>query len=220
MEPFMLLYHGTSACLVDLIMKDGIFPRVDSKSKSNWEDAPSNEDLVYLTDCYPIYFGEISRQNRKSNSLVVFEIDTSKLNHLNLLPDEDVLEQAGRGLDDLSSHLTMEERTFYYRDNILNWQNGEYWKASLEAMGTCSHFGVIPPHAITKYSIIGHKENKIFIFNCMDAQISLMNYRFLSSYYKEVIKMIFDENYMPKKNGVLKTHFPAPHNVKVFYNSI
>lgn len=40
---------------------------------------PLNRDLVYLTNCYPIYFGDIASANLEAESIIIFEIDMDEL---------------------------------------------------------------------------------------------------------------------------------------------
>lgn len=49
----MKLYHGTSEKYLSSILKNGITPRATNKI-SNWEDAPSNPHMIYLTDTHPL----------------------------------------------------------------------------------------------------------------------------------------------------------------------
>ena len=53
------LYHGTSFVFASKIMKKGIVPR--HGQTSNWKNAPSRRDMVYLTTAYPFYFSNCIR---------------------------------------------------------------------------------------------------------------------------------------------------------------
>lgn len=184
----MILYHGTTArCLVS-VLKDGLKPRGPGK-KGNWQHSiESNPHCVYLTDAYAPYFAvQATRSNDKG---MVIEVDTHQLNGYALLPDEDVLEQAGRGYDDVKGD--MKARTKWYRKNIHQWAGGGAWTKSLEVMGTCCFYGTIPPKAITRIALIPPEEmNQLFWH--FDCSISLMNYHILKDVYRAKSRRLFGE---------------------------
>ncbi|MCE5302613.1 MAG: hypothetical protein LLF97_05825 [Planctomycetaceae bacterium] len=84
----MLLYHGTTATILNNILQEGIKPRGDRPSL--WPDLPSRPDCAYMTDGYGFYFAVAVQEYDKK---VVFEIDTDRLNQRLLLPDEDFVVQ-------------------------------------------------------------------------------------------------------------------------------
>ncbi len=126
----MLLYHGTSETRAKRILRDGILPRSSTKI-SNWEGSPSHNRGVYLTDAYPLYFAIQATDD--GDQCAVVEVDTDALDHAVLAPDEDVLEQNGRGLDDVSGD--MKKRTAWYRRRLHMYAGGGQWEISLRAMG-------------------------------------------------------------------------------------
>lgn len=48
-KEFVTLYHGTSSYFLNDILTNGILPR-NLTEHHNWEKAPSNEDIIYLTN--------------------------------------------------------------------------------------------------------------------------------------------------------------------------
>jgi len=53
----MLLYHGTSERVAKLALKQGLWPREDTKDSGNWDHTvPASPHHVYLTRAYAPYF--------------------------------------------------------------------------------------------------------------------------------------------------------------------
>lgn len=185
----MKLYHGTSGRFLSSILKDGLKPRGVGK-KGNWKHTvESNPRCVYFTDSYAPYF---TAQATKGNYPgIVVEVDTDLLpNPMALLPDEDVLEQAWRGYDDVKGEML--ERTKWYRKNIFRWTDGESWKKSLEVMGTCSYYKEVTAKAISRIAVIP-KEQLGAIGMWWDASITIVNYRILGEAYKAKTRRLFGD---------------------------
>jgi hypothetical protein len=87
----MLLYHGTTATILDTILQEGIKPRGDKPSL--WPDLPSRPDCAYMTDGHGFYFAVAVSGPVGLLPKVVFEIDTDRLDQRLLLPDEDFVVQ-------------------------------------------------------------------------------------------------------------------------------
>ena len=185
----MRLYHGTSGAAARKAMTEGIRPR--ERRRGNFSHSiESSPHHVYLTDAYAAYFAF----GCSDNEAAILEVETDHLQELCLNADEDVLEQAGRGRDGLDPSWDMKKRTLWYRRRI---QSVRYdWRASLAGMGTCSHFGIIPPEAITRvvYIDVNHINVQLLRLAALDASISLLNYRFMEKKYKALTRWLFEDD--------------------------
>ena len=197
----MLLYHGTSARHLSVILRAGLRPR-RNKRESNWEHgAASNPDAVYLTTAYAPYFALCTLQGKR-DKLAILEVDTGKLRQSRLCPDEDFLEQATRLLDKrgakVSDHpewgsLDMHARTAAYRSVMLS-EYRDKWESSVEHLGTCAYMGTVPASAITRYSIyaLGSKDSVPEVTHSLASPtITLANYRFVGGFYRKLTKWFF-----------------------------
>jgi hypothetical protein len=181
------LYHGTTEKAARIAMFEGIRPRGEH-GRSNWKRTiESNPDAVYLTDAYPLYFAFNAAKEGERGAVI--EIDVEKLPQYMLVPDEDVLEQAGRGKDAVKGN--MKARTRWYRRRLKEWISTENWKVSLEAMGTCAFLGTVPPEAITQVALVDPKRASSLMWSATDAVITLMNYRFCGPKYRNLTKRLF-----------------------------
>jgi hypothetical protein len=185
----MLLYHGTSAAFLPEIRKDGLVPR--GKKKSNWSHSPSRTDCVYLTDAYAPYFA-VMADDKKQEGCAIVEIDTDRLMFRDsfLLPDEDALEQVGRGHDSVPGD--MGARTRWYKKNLTKYNGKGQWILSLKALGTCCHYGEIPVEAITRIAVTDPKKNADLLMQ-WDVSVTLTNYRLLGDSYKRQMALLFHD---------------------------
>jgi hypothetical protein len=194
----MKLYHGTSESRARKIMDEGLKPRGKS-GKTNWKHTvESNPKAVYLTDTYPLYFA-FTACGDSDERWAVIEVDTDLLDESKLHPDEDVLEQAGRNHDGLPGSWGMVRRTRWYRKQAIDNPN---WDKSLKFMGTCGYYGTIPPEAITRVVFFDPKKHDTgFVLSCIDASISLMNFKFCSKKYKGLLRWVMGEKVKPEETG-------------------
>jgi len=169
----VFLYHGTSETIARQALTQGLLPRDFSGVESVWSDCPSCPDYVYLTTAYAPYFA----LNASDDKLGIVEIDLDCLDPDELYPDEDFLEQATRGKGPAPEGLTMEERTEWFRDNLVNFQR--YWADSLDGLGNAAHYGAIPASAITRISIYDPDSNPSISMMASDPSITIMNYQIL-----------------------------------------
>lgn len=182
-------------------MREGLKPRREH-DRSNWEKAQSHRDGVYLTDAYPMYFAvhamEVAYHRTPEGDGrhvgAIVEVETDRLNPFNLVPDEDVLEQVGRGQDSLPAKWTMRQRTAYYRGKLRDYANGQSgWEKSLEAMGTCAHLDTVPAAAITRVAFVDNRvpAGAQHMWEGMQPSISLVNYRFMAPKYRGLTAAVF-----------------------------
>lgn len=217
----MKLYHGTSEANLDAILRDGIVPRGLRNKNGNWEHTvESNPEVVYLTNCYAAYFALNASATDAGDHFemtrgLILEIDTDLVDDWFLVPDEDVMEQAGRDRDDLPGEWTMEERTVFYRKQLKEHFGRGTWQASIDGMGTCGHWGTVPPEAITRYVVIDWKALPVVVRElALDPCITLMNYHVLSKKYRDVTAWLFkDRTSLEVFRQVADWFVPAPEYV-------
>src|SRR5204863_5538572 len=117
------------------------------------------------------------------------QFETARLDDGNLVPDEDVLEQAGRGQDDVPGSMKM--RTRHYRRQLPEFLFRDNWQASLRGMGTCGYMGTIPPDRIARVALLDRTLAPTVVWGARDAFISLSNYRFCASKYRNLTRRLF-----------------------------
>lgn len=189
----MKLYHGTAARHLASIRKHGIRPR-GRKVKGNWKHTvASNPKAVYLTNAYALYFAyNATNDDDGKDQLAILEVDTDKLNIVQLMPDEDWLEQATRTIkgNKMAPFGGMSMRTMWYRKRILDYWH--LWTKSLDGLGTCCYYGTIPPSAITRVATLSIAEHhRLLIEEGYDPIIFLANYKILGEKYRNSIKRLF-----------------------------
>lgn len=197
----MKLFHGTSSRWLPNILRQGLEPRGRRTSRSNWTDTvPSNPSCVYLCSGYAPHFA--FKAAAEDGDCVVIEVETDRLPAPNLLlPDEDCLEQAGRGYDDVPGDMTA--RTLHYRRQMLKqFQGTDAWELSLEYLGTCAYHGIVPPGAITRIVTWPYKPN-IGLMLVWDLSVSLMNQRVCGDRYRVLTRKLFDGEFNhPPPNAI------------------
>lgn len=183
----MKLYHGTSAQFLPSIQAQGIRPR--GRGRGNWQHTvTSNPRAVYLTTAYPWHFAAVaSKESRKG---LILEVDAGRLNPARCCPDEDVLEQAMRGKDDVPGNL--KQRTLYYR-RIAPF-NPQHFETSLKHMGTACYYGTVPWDYVTRWAELDWKKmNPQWWLRAVDSSVSLLSYRYLKHYHEGFTRWIFGE---------------------------
>lgn len=178
------LYHGTSGTVARLSLTEGLVPR--GKKKSNWHMA-SGKDRVYLTDAYAPYFAAQASSD-KDEPWGIIKVSTSLLDIQSLVPDEDWLEQAGRGRDGVPG--SMAQRTRSYRGKAAHFAHR--WTDSLRGLGTCAHLGPIPASAISAVSLFRFKSNPYVGTMACDPSITLLNYAFMGQKYRNLTRWFFE----------------------------
>lgn len=180
----MYLYHGTSAQRAAQMLREGIRPR-SMTSMSNWKDHPSCETAVYLTNAYPVFFGNVAASEANEDEGAYLVIDTDRLDASLLAADEDAVEQAMRNLqDDPLEGRDMTERTKLLRDMLLQLRHqGFTWEWSLKALGNCTYHGIVPPEAIIK-TVRWERQSPMSV--ACDPAMSLLNYMIMGGYYRKL----------------------------------
>lgn len=187
----MNLYHGTSTEYLMSALKQGLRPR--RQRASNWSQNPSRPDMVYLTTAYPFYY---ATRGQDHPTVVVFEIDATKLDEARLYPDEDFVGELIRMRD---GGMPTESQQKAIRENLEAFQN--MWRKSLAALGNCAYRGTIPPRAITRYCLFDSAARPELTFCCMDASINVMNFRFQGNELEKLVAWFFgDRKLLPQVN--------------------
>lgn len=189
------MYHGTSARHLKRILREGLKPR--ARRKGNWKHSiDSSSKAIYLTQAYSLYYSLCAcKLDKKDNTGLILEIDSTKLNPFKFCPDEDFMEQATREhlifkvmRDALPEEKRMYGMTEHFRDNLESYS--EYWQLSLEHLGNCCHMGAIPLEAVSRYAVLPDIVDWVAF---SDPTITLMNFRVMGDYYKALSAMVFGD---------------------------
>jgi hypothetical protein len=184
----MKLYHGTSARHWKKIQTEGILPRANRGT--NYVHNPSSQFGVYLSNAYALYYALNASKKEKA---VVVEVDTTKLFPILFCPDEDFLEQVGRGMDGIEGD--MYSRTTHYRDRLEEYMGDLKSQAvalSLKHLGNCCYMSRIPLEAITRVAFISRNCDKL-VWSALDPSIVIANYTYCGHKYRNMLKWIFEE---------------------------
>lgn len=192
------LYHGTNADALSRIQTFGLQGRKYTKVKGNWEHTvPSNPKAVYLTDTYAWHFAAASGPKKNDKGLIL-EIDRGALFPWKLGPDEDFLEQGTRGVEATPENglaptgWDMKRRTRFYRRKAEHLPH--LVDKSLEYMGTCAYYGVIPWSAIIRYVIIDwSKLDPPLYIQALDSMVSCLNFKILKERHWAFTKWFFGD---------------------------
>lgn len=204
-KPPTHLYHGTTGGVACLALTEGLRPRGDTGAASNWDHTvSSNLDQVYLTASYAPYFAMTAQPKdtpAEDQRWAILEIDLACIDTDELLPDEDFLEQGSRDVemtwcDGLGDCKTMKERTVWFRSNL--WLFQETWPDSIKHLGTASHFGAIPPEAISRVGIFTPTRDAAPIMHSVcDPMVSIMNYKFVGDRYRALTRWFVGDTITP-----------------------
>lgn len=200
----MKLYHGTSSRLLPKIHKEGLTPRTVSKRKTNWKANPSHPNAVYLTNAYAGFYANAACKG--NDKWAVLEIDCDQLCPWAFAPDEDFLEQVGRGKDGVTGD--MYQRTVTLKKQLHKFKGDLESHAvalSLKHLGNCTYHGNIPPDAITRVALIDPKAAQEYVFRVFDPSIVLLNYKICGASYRNSIKWLFGE---PLEEDMVQTFKP------------
>lgn len=73
------LYSGFAGSVLPKVRAEGLRPREQTQVASKWDDHPSAEGLVYLTDMWGIFYGIQANRSptlTKETSFAIAEINT------------------------------------------------------------------------------------------------------------------------------------------------
>lgn len=199
------MYHGTTSAIYEKIKVEGLKPR-GLKGHTNWKHTvSSNPNAVYLTSVYAPYFGYMATKEDPEKIMLV-EIDTKKLDPAKLLPDEDFIAQVlYHNGPEYRNALTLDELTLRVRNRIRRWS--DFWQKSLDKMGTCGYYGVIPPDAMTRVAFADQSDPITLM--ATDAQISVIGFHFMKRKYETLTRFIFGERVLFEHLFDFPDTFPA-----------
>jgi hypothetical protein len=190
----MKLYHGTTETVARLALTEGLCPRSETGADSRWEAHPSSGEHVYLTETYAGYFAMSATEGDERWGIV--EVETDLLDHGDLCPDEDFLEQvsraqtwpAGRFYDGIRACSSMEERTAWFRENLQGFAH--LWEESLNHLGNVAHHGCIPVEAITRVSVYDPRSNGTVSMAAADPCIMPLNHQICGDKYRALTRWL------------------------------
>lgn len=179
----MLIYHGCSDARRETILANGIEPRGDRPSM--WQGLPSHPEMVYLTDTYPFFFTNTGG----TPWVVVFEIDTDRLDLGRFYPDEDYLAQIANEIsvvpqEGQSLHEAMMARMIDFR---------ERWQESLDRLGTCCHRGVVPREAVKRYCRFNRSLYLPLAMLLASPVIGIDEHATQRDFYQRLLKLMFGD---------------------------
>jgi hypothetical protein len=187
----MKLYHGTSEKNWKSISRNGLCPRKPG-SLGNHPDVPSGLDRVYLTNVYaPLYAHHTSRDNGHG---ILIEIDTEKLNPLNLVPDEDWLAQAiKRNGYERPPERELGGAALVKRMRKVAIERPDLSMASIEEFGTIAHIGKISPAAFTRIAIFPIKHWPKIVLAGYDPVMTIMAHSLMKGRYLNWTRWFFND---------------------------
>jgi hypothetical protein len=198
----MKLYHGTSAASLAKINRSGIKPR--NNRKSLWDQSPSCDDRVYLTNAYPLHFA-INASMKTKTDAVILQVDSTKLSYLDLVADEDYLFELFKDFGDyIETNVPANDtkgqlQYFGNKARELGMFNPEFDGFSyLKRLGTCAYIGTIPKEAITKIVSLNVRAVTELVVSCYDPTISTANYKYCGNRYRWITALIMGEEPDPK----------------------
>lgn len=183
------LYHGTTAAVAEAALRDGLRTRRTSGVASRWPAHPSHAGAVYLTTAYALYFAMHTLDEPTDGARIgLVEVASRRVQHA-LVPDEDVLEQVGRGKDAVGGDLGT--RTRWYRKRLHEFAGRGQWVASVRAMGTCAHLGDIPATAVTRVALIEPQRQPELCLLALDPLITVANYQLVGARYRALVQRVW-----------------------------
>jgi len=183
----MILYHGTNQENLKKILAEGILPRIKTGMHGNWtHTVPSKPSLVYLTDCYGIYFASSSSEN---SAAVLLKVD---VRDCDLYPDEDFLAQLHHYHQQKDG---VESDLFQLTNSIDPTRYKQFWKRSLHGLGTVATRWVRVDQ-IVAYAVISNID---VLVEGASPCISIQNHLYLANFYKEMTEWIFDGGEFPER---------------------
>ena len=200
----MIVYHGTSITNLDHILQNGLVPREIDNRDTNWKDAPSRTDMIYLSrTAFAIKYAWLATEEESANPIgVLFEIDTSTLDTDLNYPDEDFISQKDN-IKDINQ----------VRNNLE--KHKERWFESLFAMGNICYKGIITPDLITRYCTMEfHKRADIFADLFVKTGLHYKDFVRGSDFFKELIEWLFgDREEIPHLTRLRKQFHDYKHKL-------
>jgi len=174
----LILYHGTSLTNFKRILKEGIKPR--GKNPSNFDGIGiSRPDLVYLTNCYALYYAAcaLGESEKDKQVIIKVKIDPRKIK---LYLDEEFIYHALEFNHADNRQMALDLYSLINPKNLnpiikSAFKREVSWADSLNYMGTVS-CDFIPKENIIGYAIL----DKLTI---QDPSVSPLNYKIMAGEY-------------------------------------
>lgn len=170
------LFHGTSSIYKKDIEEKGILPKNQSLNEGNWLKHPSRQDMVYLTDTYPIYFGVTALKDIKDENVIIYKVEVEKDF---LYPDEDFIFSIYKDID----------KRLNFKKYVIDYKF--LWKDSLNLLGTVGHQGEISPSHILDSVELSLEEDIAILVQGIQPSISFENKYICGGYYQDLTKSLF-----------------------------
>jgi len=184
------LYHGTTERALASIKRRGLRPRKKG-TKGNYANAISGSDLIYLTDCYAIFYAGNAAKGK--DRLAVLQIDMDKLDPTAFLADEDFIAQCltkQMEHDGTKDNRCPKSRLRYCRDFIAP-SRPDLAMPSLDMMGTIAYRGIIPADAITQVALMTGKDYGKVVVHGHDPSTGVLNHQLLGGRYEGWLAWLF-----------------------------
>ena len=165
------------------------------KRKGNWSHvagANSIKDHVYLTELYAPYFAFCAT---KAGKHMLVEVDLDRLDPYDFYPDEDfVIECIRLSKDPQWDAMKATEKGVqkFVCSRIENFSH--LWENSLESLGNISHFGLIPPSAITRILIYDPRVYPDLAMMLTDASITSINRQLVGPKYVALTRYLMGDH--------------------------
>ncbi len=210
LTPPPTLAHGTRPFVAKRASRHGLKPRGLYRG-SAW-DIASRHDSVYLTDSYAFHY---AKNATRETDVGLVEVDPTMLMQERFIADEDAIAQCMNPDDGLS----LKQRTLKVRPNLEQWAMQGYGAAwSLGTLGNCAHIGAIPPGAVKRVvllkSVCGVGRHTWFFIQLFDPVVSVLNYRILGPYYRELQKLFLGYDADMETLGTYGRGFDEDHRAE------
>lgn len=190
----MILYHGTSTQYQIPILKNGLLPRSQT-GVSNWATIhdgkiESKPYLVYLTNCYPVYFS--LQAIKESHDLLILKVEVDEKD---LFPDEDFISRVLKEQENLTIPLADINQMVEPRD----YQSAAMHSLNYNGIAATTH---VPPNKILDSRIIKACNDEVIMSIGGDSMPVPMNYKILGSCYQKAIETLFTHGELDAVNVI------------------
>lgn len=189
----MILYHGTSELMLRSILKTGILPVAMTAAERSDRFAISKQH-VYLTDCHAPYYAYRRCMFDGCARAAIVELDLTGIEHERLHFDVRVLEEVGRGIDQLPDSWAQNDRLRHYQ-NLIDGGGIKHLMPTtgLNAMGSIAIAGAIPTSMIRRYVVADLHVVVPDVFGASDPGISTFTHRLRRAANVELMSKLFDD---------------------------
>lgn len=177
-----ILYHGTRLSALGSIVRVGIQPR--GTKKSNDKSFPSGSDRVYLSDAFAIKFA-MDAMRKSDTGIAVLEVDMDKLDHDNLVADDDLVAVYLEKKEGMTRSRAIKEAASHAHDFCP--------RMSLQMSGSCAHLGPIPSSAIRRVATVDYKAQWGWLIGASDVGTGPIAYKYTKPKHLAKLRWLFDD---------------------------